>query len=54
MDPIAELEQLTIGDMSQTLQTYWPADVVAYYQRTQIYEDMVLATAWKILTKSSL
>jgi AbiTii len=53
-DPVAELEQLTSGDKSETLQSFWPADIVAYYQLKEIYQGMVLSTAWRELSKSSL
>jgi len=54
LDPVAELEQLTLGDKDQTLQSYWPADIIAYYQQKEIYQGMVLSTAWRLLTKSTL
>lgn len=53
-DPAAELEQLTQGDKAENLKSPWPADIVAYYQRKQIYEHMVLSYAWRILTKATL
>lgn len=53
-DPVAELEQLTKGDKSETLHSYWSADVIAYYQQKEIYQGMVLSSAWRILTKAAL
>ena len=54
LQPVAELERLTKGKESETLKSPWPADVVAYYQRKEIYEGMVLVSAWRTLTKPSL
>ena len=54
MDPVAELEELTSGDKGQSLRSPWSADVIAYYQRKQIYENMVLNAAWREMSKSSL
>jgi AbiTii-like protein len=54
LDPVAELEQLSSGDQTQELQSHWPADAIAYYQRKQIYEGMVIADAWRVLSKSTI
>jgi AbiTii len=53
-DPVAELENLASGDSSQPLESHWPADIVAYYQRKQIYKGVTLADAWRSLSKPSL
>jgi hypothetical protein len=53
-NPVAELEDLTGRDKDDTLKVVWPADIVAYYQCKPIYERMVLNTAWRVVTKSTL
>src|SRR5258706_3471519 len=53
-EPVAELERLASKSGNETLQAYWSADAIAYYQRKEIYEGMALASAWRLMTKSSL
>ena len=54
MQPVAELEQLTEGDKGEALISYWPADFIVFYQRKEIYQGMVLSSAWRTLTKPSI
>lgn len=53
-EAVAELEELAKGDNKDQLTSYWNADAIAYYQRKEIYQGMVLSSAWRIMTKASI
>jgi hypothetical protein len=56
MQPVGELEHLSHGGKADTntLTIPWPADVVMYYQRKEIYQDFILVEAGQILTTTSI
>lgn len=56
-EPVTELENLAIssGGKDNILKIPWSGDVIAYYQKKEIYSGgMVLATAWRVMTKQKL
>lgn len=51
---VAELERLakdTGDEGNNTLMSPWPGDIIAYYQRKEIYQGYVLGAAWRVLTR---
>jgi hypothetical protein len=54
---VNELENLASekNGKSNILELPWPGNLIAYYQRKKIYEnDLVLASAWRVMTKQKL
>ncbi len=48
---IGELERLAIGRSdSNSITVSWPGDVIAYYQRKELYQGHTLLAAWKVMT----
>jgi len=56
MQPVGELERLARGGKADTntLTIAWPADVVLYYQRKEMYQNFILVEAEQILTTTSI
>jgi hypothetical protein len=54
-DPVGELERIADKEEPEDiLQQHWPADIVAYYQQKKIYSNgLVLASAWKVLSRNT-
>lgn len=54
-EPVVELEQLIRqGKGSDLLRSFWSGDEIAYYQSKEIYQGMVLSSAWRTLTKATI
>lgn len=56
-EPVTELEDLAKNKKSEgnILKIPWPGDMIAYYQRKEIYQnEMVLVSAWRIMTQQKL
>jgi hypothetical protein len=56
MQSVGELERLARSGKAETnnLTIPWPADVVMYYQRKEMYQGFILAEAGQILTTTSI
>lgn len=53
-EPVATLEELSKGDKSEPLRAPWPTDIVAFYQRKEIYEGFTLVEAWRLVSKAAV
>ncbi len=55
LEPVGALAAHVSKQKNTTLHAKWPADIIAYLQRRHpMYEDMVLADAWRVIPSAAI